>query len=149
ETASQHYFGKAARDINPAEAAMLAAAINAPGRYSPFINAERTLQRRNLVLGLMAQQGYLPREELEKWRAEPLPETRFGGEVGKVAPYFVEIVRGILDSRYGSDLYNKGLRVYTTLDLEMQRAAEAAMEKGWEAIEATPGFRGARYKSVM
>jgi penicillin-binding protein 1A len=149
ETASQHYFGKAARDINPAEAAMLAAAINAPGRYSPFINAERTLQRRNLVLGLMAQQGYLPREELAKWRAEPLPETRFGGEVGKVAPYFVEIVRGILDSRYGSDLYNKGLRVFTTLDLEMQRAAEAAMEKGWETIETTPGYRGARYKTVM
>ena len=66
ETASQHYFGKPAREINPAEAAMLAAAINAPGRYSPFINAERTLQRRNLVLGLMAREGYLSRDEVEQ-----------------------------------------------------------------------------------
>jgi membrane peptidoglycan carboxypeptidase len=50
ETASQHYFGKPAVELNPAEAAMLAAAVNAPGRYSPFINAEATLRRRNLVL---------------------------------------------------------------------------------------------------
>ena len=141
ETAAQHYFGKPARDITPAEAAMLAAAINAPGRYSPFVNPDLALRRRNLVLSLMSRQGYLTAEEKVKWQAEPLPESRFGGDVGEVAPYFVEIVRAVLDNRYGAELYNKGLRVHTTLDLEMQKFANSAMDSGWASIENAPGYR--------
>jgi penicillin-binding protein 1A len=142
ETAAQNYFGKPAIELDPAEAAMLAAAINAPGRYSPFINPELTRQRRNLVLGLMARQGYLPRHELERWRREPLPTERHGTEVGTIAPYFVEWVRTALEGRYGPNLYNKGLQVYTTLDLEQQRYARAAMDSGWARIEASPAYRG-------
>jgi 1A family penicillin-binding protein len=149
ETASQHYFGKPAVELNPAEAAMLAAAVNAPGRFSPFVNPEATLRRRNTVLSLMREQGYLSRVEQEQWRGEPLPETRHGTEVGRIAPYFVEWVRTTLEARYGMALYSSGLRVHTSLDLEMQRAAQAAMDSGWARIEGTPGYRHPKYEAVM
>jgi penicillin-binding protein 1A len=149
ETASQHYFGKAAPELNPAEAAMLAAAVNRPGRFSPFINPDATLRRRNLVLSLMADQGYLSVADAAQWKQEPLPETRHGTEVGQIAPYFVEWVRTTLESRYGSTLYSSGLRVYTSLDLEMQRSAQAAMDSGWARIERTPGYRHATYAATM
>jgi penicillin-binding protein 1A len=149
ETASQHYFGKAAVELNPAEAAMLAAAVNAPGRFSPFINPDATLRRRNLVLSLMADQGYLSAADAAQWRQEPLPETRHGTEVGQIAPYFVEWVRTTLESRYGATLYSSGLRVYTSLDLEMQRSAQAAMDSGWARIERTPGYRHPTYAATL
>ncbi|MEO5510485.1 MAG: PBP1A family penicillin-binding protein [Longimicrobiales bacterium] len=149
ETAALHYFGKPAREVNPAQAAMLAAAVNAPGRYSPFINPQKTLQRRNLVLSLMARQQYISRDSLDYWKQTPLPETRSGADVGSVAPYFEEIVRATLDNRYGSGLYNRGLRIYTTLDLEMQKAATAAMDSGWNAIETARGYRGAHFREAM
>lgn len=149
ETASQHYFGKPAIELNPAEAAMLAAAVNAPGRYSPFINEEATLQRRNLVLSLMENEGYLTESEKEQWQQHPLPQTRQGVEVGRIAPYFVEWVRTQLEPRYGGNLYNAGLRVHTSLDLEMQEAAQAAMDSGWARIERMPGFRAPRYADVV
>jgi penicillin-binding protein 1A len=148
ETAAQHYFGKPAIELNPAEGAMLAAAINAPGRYSPFVNPELTLRRRNMVLGLMAQQGYLPADELETWREVPLPAQRHGGEIGTTAPYFVEWVRDMLDNRYGAGLYNRGLRVHTTLDLEMQQIARAVMDSGWARIERAPAYRGKTFAEV-
>jgi penicillin-binding protein 1A len=149
ETASQHYFGKPAMELNPAEAAMLAAAINAPGRYSPFVNPDLTRERRNLVLGLMARQGYIPRQELQRWREEPLPTERHGTEIGNIAPYFVEMVRTTLEERYGPALYNKGLRVHTTLDLEQQRYAREAMEAGWARIEESPGYRGKKLADAV
>jgi 1A family penicillin-binding protein len=149
ETASQNYFGKPAVDLNPAEAAMLAAAVNAPGRFSPFVNAEATLRRRNLVLGLMADQNYLTRADAERWRQEPLPESRHGTEVGETAPYFVEWIRTMLDERFGADLYRRGYQVFTSLDLDMQRSAEQAMERGWASIEGAPGYRGRRYADAV
>jgi membrane peptidoglycan carboxypeptidase len=97
ETAAQHYFGKPAAQLNPAEAAMLAAAVNAPGRYSPFINAEATLNRRNTVLRLMADQGFMTTEEKEQWQAEPLPTSRQTTDVNRIAPYFVDWVRTTLE----------------------------------------------------
>jgi penicillin-binding protein 1A len=149
ETASQHYFGKPAVDLDPAEAAMLAAAVNAPGRYSPFINPDATLRRRNLVLTLMEDQRFLAETDADRWKQEPLPETRHGTEVGQIAPYFVEWVRTTLEARYGHSLYSAGLRVFTSLDLEMQRAAQAAMDSGWARIERTPGYRHPTYAATI
>lgn len=149
ESASQRYFGKSASELNPAEAAMMAGVINRPAVYSPFRNPERAKQRRNLVLSLMAEQGYLTPAEVARWREEPLPVEPHGGDEGDLAPYFVEWVRGILDDRYGYDLYRAGLRVYTTLDVDMQRAAVQAMRAGWERIESQPGFRHPKYADVI
>ena len=145
QTASRNYFGKNAIDMNPAEAALLAAIANLPEVYSPFNNHDAGLRRRNLVLDLMTREGYLTGEEAELWKAEPLPTER-ARNVQVQAPYFVEWVRGILADRFGGKLYTGGLRIYTTLDLEMQAAARAAMENGWDRIEQRPGFAHTTYR---
>lgn len=149
ETAAQRYFGKPASELQVEEAALLAAVINLPGRYSPFVNPEIARSRRNLVIGLMAQQGFIPEEAVDSLRALPIPETRHGAEEGALAAYFVESVRDVLDDRYGASLYERGYRVHTTLDADMQRRAEAAMENGWNRIESQPGFRGPTYRETM
>ncbi|MGH7506853.1 MAG: penicillin-binding protein 1A [Longimicrobiales bacterium] len=149
ETAAQHYFGKPAVQLNPAEAAMLAGVINRPSTYSPFRHPDRALNRRNLVLRLMEEQEYLTGEELKQWQAEPLPEERHRTDEGQIAPYFVEMVRDMLDDRFGADLYSKGFQVVTTLDLEMQRAARMAMDSGWARIERVPGYNAPTFAEVM
>ena len=140
ESAAQNYFGKSAPEINPAEAATLAAVINLPAYYNPLKHPERARQRRNLILQLMADQGYIPRTELARWQAEPVPERRAETGGGAIAPYFVEWVRSILDDRFGADLYSRGYRVYTTLDVGMQARAREAMERGWRRVETVPGY---------
>ena len=84
----------------------------------------------------MAAEGHLERDEAERWKEFPLPESEPTGSVTSLAPYFEEWVRQILDSRFGDEIYRSGLRVYTTLDVEMQQAAKVSMEEGWRAIEA-------------
>lgn len=148
ESASQWMFGKSATVIEPHEAALLAAVINAPERYSPFKHPDRALRRRNLVLEMMAQQGFISRAEAERYKQAPLPEEPHTTEAGGLAPYFVEWVRGMLDDRYGPDLYRRGYRVYTTLDVEMQRRAVKAMEAGWRYIESQPTFKHPTYDQV-
>ena len=149
ETASERYYGKPASQMNPAEAALLAALGNAPARYDPFSHPDKATARRNLVLGLMADQGYLPENELAQWRAFPLPQRSYGADEGEAAPYFVEWVRDFLDERFGSDVYRRGYKVYTTLDLDMQQAAQAAMDSGWARIERWKGYDHPRYHDVM
>ena len=130
QTASRNYFGKNASEVNPAEAALLAAIPNRPAYYNPFRNPENALGRRNLALNLMVRQGFLSEEEGEKWKAWPLPEAQ--GEMREgLAPYFQEWVRQTLDDRFGDQLYTGGLIVHTTLDLDIQAAAERSMEEGW------------------
>ena len=144
QTAARNYFAKNASDLNPAEAALLAAIPNLPRLYSPILNPDNARRRRDLVLRRMQEQGFLDREEMERWQQEPIPTERAVAG-GATAPYFVEWVRQILDDRFGSQLYTAGLRIYTTLDVNMQRAAEAAMEMGWERIEAREGYEHPLY----
>ncbi|MCY4399927.1 MAG: PBP1A family penicillin-binding protein [Gemmatimonadetes bacterium] len=144
QTASRNYFGKNAIDMNPAEGALLAAIANLPEVYSPLNNPEAARGRRNLVLDLMVREEYLTEDEAQRWKAEPVPLER-ARSVQIQAPYFVEWVRGILDDRFGGKLYTAGLRIYTTLDLDMQAAARTAMETGWERIEGWPGFSHPTY----
>ncbi|MGH7470819.1 MAG: penicillin-binding protein 1A, partial [Longimicrobiales bacterium] len=149
ETAAQHYFGKPAVELDPAEAALLAAVINAPSRFDPFNHPERALNRRNLVLALMGAQQYLTKEEIDRWKQAPLPTGPSGTDAARLGPYFVEAVRIELDSRFGSDLYRAGLRVYTTLDIDMQRSAEMAMDSGWARLERSPGYRHPKYADAI
>ena len=149
ETAAERYFGKPAAQMNPAEAALLAALGNAPARYDPFSHPDRALARRNLVLQLMAEQGYVADADLPRWRSWPLPGHSYGAAEGATAPYFVEWVRDFLDERYGGDVYRRGFKVYTTLDLDVQQAAQAAMDSGWARIERMGGYDHPRYADVM
>ena len=145
QTAARNYYGKNASELNPAEAALLAAVVNRPSYYSPFNNPDEARQRRNLVLELMADQGHLGRDDAERWKEWPLPDERASGS-GSEAPYFEEWVRQILDDRFGSEVYTAGLRVHTTLDSEMQRVAREAMEAGWRAVEERPQFEHPKYE---
>ena len=135
EAASQRYFGKSVRDVNLAEAATLAAIPKAPSRYNPRRNPNLNIQRRNTVINLLRDDGELSERDAERWKAYPLllsSRSDFSG----VAEYFVEYVRQQLDARFGPDLYREGLRIYTTLDLDVQQAAERALEARLQAIEA-------------
>jgi penicillin-binding protein 1A len=134
ETAALRYFGKSARDLNVAEAALLAALPKAQNRYNPRRYPARAVQRRNLVLDLMRRQGYLSAAQAREAEAYPLTLSA-RADYGDVAPYFVEWIRQTLDARFGRDLYERGLRIYTTLDLDMQQAAERALENQLEVIE--------------
>jgi len=136
EAAAQVYFGKSARQLNVAEAATLAALPKAPAFYNPRTHPDRAVRRRNAVLSLMRDQGYIAPEEAELWKAYPLILTTNRTNYGDVAPYFVEWLRQQLDARFGRDLYEGGLRIYTTLDLDMQEAAERSLQVQLDAIEA-------------
>lgn len=140
EAGAQKYFGKSARSLNLAEAALLAAIANVPGYYDPRRHPGRALRRRDLVLNLMRDQGYITADQAERWKAYPI-ELSSHEDFGDVAPYFVEWVRQQLYARFGNAIYERGYRVYTTLDLDMQLAAEQALESQLETIET--GGRGA------
>ncbi|MDP9278527.1 MAG: PBP1A family penicillin-binding protein [Gemmatimonadota bacterium] len=135
ETASQRYFGKSVRDLNLAEAATLAALPKAPARYNPVRYPERAIQRRNTVIGLMRDAGYISEADWSRARAYPL-QLASKSVTGETAPYFVEWVRQQLDAQFGKQLYEQGLKVFTTLDLDAQSAAERALERQAVAIEA-------------
>ena len=134
EVASQRYFGKSVRDLNIAEAATLAALPKAPERYNPRKHPDRAIQRRNTVIELMRDNGAISDADASVARAFPL-QLANKEEAGDVAPYFVEWIRQQLDEQFGKQLYEQGLKVYTTLDLDMQSAAERALERQLRLIE--------------
>ena len=135
ETASQRYFGKSARDLNLAEAATLAGLPKAPERYNPRRSPERAIQRRNTVIEVMREQGAVSDADASLAKAYPLQLAR-RSEAGDVAPYYVEWIRLQLEQQFGQRLYEQGLKVYTTLDVDLQSAAERALENQLRAIEA-------------
>jgi penicillin-binding protein 1A len=150
EAASQRYFGKSVRDLNVAEAATLAAIPKAPTRYNPRRNPNLNIQRRNTVLNLLRDNGLLNGDDTERWKAYPLLLSSHSDYSG-VAEYFVEYVRQQLEARFGRELYTMGYRIYTSLDLDIQQAAERALEARLEAIEsgADGKFAHETYRQFM
>ena len=135
QTAAQRYFGKDVKDLNVAEAATLAALPKGPARYNPRVYPDRAVQRRNTIIGLMRDANVISAPQASEAQAYPLrlaPKV----EAGELAPYFVEWVRQQLDDKFGQQLYEQGLKVYTTLDLDLQSSAERTMERQVRAIEA-------------
>src|SRR5438094_952206 len=124
ETASKGYFGKTVRDLNLAEAATLAALPKAPARYNPVRFPERAIQRRNTVLGLMRQNGFINDADASRAKAYPL-QLANKSVTGETAPYFVEWVRQQLDAQFGKQLCEHGLKVYTTRDLDIHSSADS------------------------
>ncbi|MBN2284701.1 MAG: PBP1A family penicillin-binding protein [Deltaproteobacteria bacterium] len=143
EAAAQRYFGKQARDLTLAQAALLAGLPKAPSRYSPYNHPERARNRQIYVLNRMAEDGHITDNEKELALNAPvnLKEAR---EQEKIAPYFTENVRRYIQSKYSSDvLYREGLEVYTTLDIEAQKAARKAVLAGLRELDKRQGYRGA------
>src|SRR5664279_1237791 len=135
ETAAQHYFGKSVRELNLAEAATLAALPKGPERYNPRKYPDRAIQRRNTIIGLMRKEGVVTDADARLAQAYPLQLAR-KAESGELAPYFVEFVRRQLEQQFGDKIYTDGLKIYTTLDIEMQQAAERNLERQIKAIES-------------
>lgn len=127
ESAARRFFGVTTRELTLPECALLAGCIQSPTRYDPFRDPAAALERRNVVLREMRDQGYITPEVAGRALTEPLGVVEETPTAPQFAPYFVEYVRRDLLERLGSErLYRGGLRIYTTLDPEAQRAAEAA-----------------------
>jgi penicillin-binding protein 1A len=143
-TAAENYFSKKLSEINIAESALLAGLIQAPSRYNPFTHMERAKARQAYVLSKMEENKLITPEEKEAAsKAElKLIEKK---DINKIAsPYFVENVRKYLVAKYGNEMIlNEGLKVYTTLNSSMQRAAEIAIKVGLEDLDKRQGYRGA------
>jgi len=141
EAAAQTYFGKSVDDLNLAEAAMLAGLPRAPNTYSPIVDKERARRRRGVVLQRMVEEGFITTEQAEAAAAIPFDERAFAA-VRSQAPYFVEYARQYLEERYGSyALYHGGLKVYTTLNVRLQHAAEQSLTQGLREIDQQKGLR--------
>ena len=129
QAAAKTYFGKNVEDLNLAECAMLAGIPKSPNYYSPFNNINAAMERRNTVLDQMVTYGYINYNEA---MAAKKGEMTFASpnvpEKHKDAMYFIEYVTQLLVDRYGADaVYKDGLKVYTTIDMDMQRMAEEAV----------------------
>ncbi len=142
EAAARFYFGKPARELTLPEAALLAGVLRRPESYSPLRDPERSLARRNYVLSRMEELGFVTREQAEAARRQPLQlAARQPGR--QLAPYFVEEVRRMLQARLGeASVYRAGLEVRTTLDPQLQTAAERAIEWGLRRLDKRRGWRG-------
>lgn len=122
-SAANFYFGKTPKELTPAESAMLAALVKSPNRYSPFKDAEKCLARRNMVLSLMREQGYLDETEYTSAIAEPLPASP--SEIKRNNAYLALVYEELSDLfPDASTAYLASLRVYTAYDRELQRALE-------------------------
>ena len=142
EAASRLYFGRRARDLSLEEAALIAGIFQLPERQSPYVNMKWALQRRNYVLRRMAEEGFISQAEADAARAMPIVVVPHTGGGSLLAPYFVEEVRKHLEQRYGArQLYENGLSVHTSLDVELQQAAHATLEHGLRALDKRRGFR--------
>ena len=137
EAGAQLYFEKSARDVTLEEAATLAAIVQTPARLSPFVNPDSTLARRNnYVLQRMSDEGFISPEEAKDAAARPIVLRGQPTPDRSIAPYFAEEIRKSLEQRYGADaLYQAGLLVRTTLDAELQEAANRAVDAGLRRID--------------
>jgi 1A family penicillin-binding protein len=141
EAASRGYFGKSASDLSLAEAALLAGLIQSPSSYAPTVNLERAIARRSVVLQTMVTSGAIDAATAERARKVDVELTN-GLEMKETyGLYFKEQVRRELVDRFGwQRVYQGGLKVYTTMDPDLQKAAESLVEKGLVDIEKRSGF---------
>jgi penicillin-binding protein 1B len=133
--AAQAYFGKDIRQLTLPEAATLAGLVQRPSYYNPFRHPERIRERRNLVLGLMRQNGHISERDYALACDEPIRLVTSGSESAE-APYFVDLVNDDLQTRFqDKDFQASSYRIYTTLDLDLQRAAMEAVRLGMQSVD--------------
>jgi penicillin-binding protein 1A len=143
EAAAESYFNKRAEQLNLAEIAMMAGLVKAPSRYSPVNNLKRAKDRQAYVLTRMTELGFVSREQKEKALRMPLKVQSRESAYFSEAPYFTEFIRHQVERKYGKEkLYQEGLRIYTTLDLSLQRTAQKSVEGGLRELDKREGFRG-------
>ena len=142
EAGANYYFSKHANEVTLPEAALLAGLPKGPSEFSPIQNPDRAMRRRNAVINAMLEDGAITAAQAEEARTTPLG-LHIEPPPNSVAPWFVEEVRRELERRFGSDrVHEDGLKVYTTLDLDLQRTADSAVLDGLAACERRHGWKG-------
>jgi penicillin-binding protein 1A len=142
EAASEFYFSKPAKKLTLEEAALLAGLPKGPVVYSPINHADRAQKRRNLVINGMLEDGKITAAQAAEARSAPLG-LHLAHDPNSLAPYFVEEIRRYLENKYGTDqVHEGGLKVYTTLDVDLQKAANQAVLDGLAAYERRHGWKG-------
>ncbi len=144
QAAAEVYFGKDAKDLTVAESCMLGGLPKAPTEDSPTVNFKRAKDRQHYVLGQMQENKFITDEQYRDALHEPIAIISRDTPLNHIAaPYFVEHIRKLVQAKYaGRDLYDRGLRIYTTLDMKQQRAAELAVRNGLDAVDRRFSFRG-------
>ncbi len=143
ELAANFYFAKPLAELDVAEQAMLVGLVKGPSAFDPRRRPERALQRRNVVLGVMAKAGLIPADSLAAWRARPLHLHTGARPGGRDFPAFLSVVRRQLLREYDAGVLNAaGLNIFTTLDVDVQRAAEAGLAGTVAAIEKSTRRKG-------
>jgi penicillin-binding protein 1A len=143
EAAAENYFGKSAKDLNLAECAILAGLPQAPSRYSPFKYPERAKQRQIYVLNRMVEDGFITNIQATEAVNKVLDiKPRKNLYIDEV-PVYTEYIRRYISTKYGDDaLYNEGLSVYTSVNIEMQKIAREEISQGLYALDKRQGYRG-------
>ena len=142
EAASEFYFSKPAKQLTLDEATLLAGLPKGPSYYSPINHPDRAVKRRNLVINAMLEDGKITAAEAADARSAPLV-LHLAHDPNSLAPYFVEEIRRYLENKYGTDqVHEGGLKVYTSLDVDLQKAANQAVLDGLAAYERRHGWKG-------
>ena len=149
QMAAKTYFGKDISAVNQAEAALLAGLPKSPMVYSPYSDIDLTKLRQSQVLRRMVEEGYLTEVQAAKIYEQPLNLENLRSQE-ELAPHVVDHIRKYILAKYGEDkLYNGGMKVYTSIDFDLQRTATASLKEGLRALDKRQGFRGrVGYKEV-
>lgn len=146
--AAQAYFGKDVRQLDLSECAMLAGIIQRPNYFNPFRHDRRTVERRNIVLDSMVETGAITKEQAERAKGEPLHLAPSSVDASE-APYFVDLVRDQLIQKLGETDFNReGLRIYTSLDPDLQRIATEAVNEDMPYVDELVDQKHARQKKL-
>src|SRR6185369_6872998 len=147
DKAAAVYFGKQLKDITLAEAATIAGMIQGPGRYSPSRAPEAAKTRRNIVLAAMQQSGFISVEQAQSAATESITVTPSVTDANSLAPYFVDyVVREAEPELDGSGLTH---RIYTTIDLDLQQLAEAALKHQLDRLDTIYAKRGVKPQAAL
>ena len=144
QLAAETYFGKEVDQLNLAEMAMMAGLPKAPNSYSPIKHLDKAKERQGYVLERMVKEGYITQTEADHAKATPIVIRALKKVNADQSAYFLEQVRQQLEEKYGEErLYKDGLKIYTTMNAEMQRGAYDSVVNGLKALDKRQGFRGA------
>ncbi len=142
EAAAQIYFGKSIDQLDLADLAMIASLPKAPSRYNPVSNPERTLIRRNWILGRMLSLGNIDQQTYEQAVAKPIKATKYEAKAELEAPYVAEMARLEMVERFGEEAYTSGYHVYTTVDSSLQTLANRSLREGLMEYDRRHGYKG-------
>jgi len=142
EAAARNYFGKSVSELTLSEAALIAGLPKAPGIYAPHISLQKSLIRRDHVLYRMYEEGFLTENQYEQAKSEPVKIVESIPVKIQYAPYFIDLLKSYVKDLLNLDVYDKGYKIYTTLDIDFQSVAEKAVTDNLFELSKRQGYFG-------